>query len=220
MRQEIESPTEEWENLCALAGPQGTLLLGLERPANRRFSGRYLDDVARELGKDWIETAFDLVREERQEIATVFFVASEENVEMLIDQPWMKLGTDAGGRDPDAPGGLAHPRAYGTFTRVLGHYVREEGVTDLEDAVRKMSSAVATRLNLEDRGLVKEGYYADVLVFDPLTVADRATYEAPHRVSTGIEHVFVNGVAVLSDGRHTGAMPGRPLRGPGWTGRE
>jgi dihydroorotase/N-acyl-D-amino-acid deacylase len=218
MRQEIESPTEEWENLCALAGPEGTLLLGMRRPGNRRFAGRYLDDVARERGQDWIETAFDLVLDERQEISTVFFLMSEENVRMQIARPWMKFGTDAGGRDPDAPGGLAHPRAYGTFTRVLGRYVRDEGVTDLEDAVRKMSSAVATRLRIGDRGLVREGYYADVVVFDPFTVGERATYEEPHQVSTGIEHVFVNGVAVLSDGLHTGALPGRPLRGPGWTG--
>lgn len=218
IRQEIESPTQEWENLCALAGPEGTLLLGLSRPGNRRFAGRSLDDVARERGQDWIETAFDLVLDERQDISTIFFLMSEENVQMQIGQPWMKFGTDAGGRDPAAPGGLAHPRAYGTFTRVLGRYVRDEGVTDIEDAVRKMSSAVATRLRLEDRGLVREGYYADVVVFDPLTVGERATYEEPHQVSTGIEHVFVNGVAVLSDGRHTGAMPGRPLRGPGWTG--
>ena len=218
IRAEIENPTEEWENLCELAGAEGTLLLGLGRPGSRRFAGRYLADAARELGRDWIETAFDLVLEERQEISTVFFLMSEDNIEMQIAQPWVKFGTDAGGRDPDAPGGLAHPRAYGTFTRVLGHYVRERGVTNLEDAVRKMSSAVATRLRIADRGLLREGYFADVVIFDPTTVADRATYDAPHQVSTGMEHVFVNGVAVLSGGVVTGAMPGRALRGPGWTG--
>ncbi|MDH3424259.1 MAG: D-aminoacylase [Gemmatimonadota bacterium] len=220
MRREIESPTEEWENLCELAGPEGTLLLGLGRPSNRRFAGRYLADIARERGQDWIGTVFDLVLDEQQEISTIFFLMSEENVRMQIALPWMKFGTDAGGRDPDAPGGLAHPRAYGTFTRVLGRYVRDEGVTDLEDAVRKMSSAVATRLRLEDRGLLREGYFADVLVFDPVAVGDPSTYEEPHQVSTGMEYVFVNGVAILSAGQHTGAMPGRPLRGPGWTGAE
>lgn len=218
IRAEIESQTEPWENLCALATPEGTLMLGFAQPANLRHSGRTLADVAGEMGKDWIETAFDLVLDERQGIGTVFFMMSEENVAMQIAQPWMKFGTDAGGLDPELPGGLAHPRAYGTFTRVLGRYVRELGVTDLEDAVRKMSSAVATRLRIPDRGLLHVGYHADVIVFDPQTVGDLATYERPHQLSTGIEQVFVNGVAVISDGRHTGALPGRALRGPGWSG--
>jgi dihydroorotase/N-acyl-D-amino-acid deacylase len=218
MREEMERPALGWENLCELATPAGTLLLGLTRPANLRFAGRYLSDVARTLGKDWIETAFDLVQDERQDIGTVFFMMSEENVAMQIAQPWMKFGTDAGGEDPERAGGLAHPRAYGTFTRVLGTYVRERHVTNLEDAVRKMSSAVATRLRISERGFLREGYFADVVVFDPLTVADLATYERPHRLSTGIEHVLVNGQAVITDGRHTGALPGRALRGPGWRG--
>jgi dihydroorotase/N-acyl-D-amino-acid deacylase len=133
-----------------------------------------------------------------------------------MQQPWIKFGTDAGGYDPDNVEGLAHPRAYGTFPRILGKYVREEKVLTLEDAIRKMSSAVAARLSIEDRGLLKEGFYADVVVFDPATVADRATFEAPHVLSTGIEHVFVNGVAVVRDGKHTGAKPGRIVRGPGY----
>jgi dihydroorotase/N-acyl-D-amino-acid deacylase len=180
--------------------------------------GRYLSDVAQELGQDWIETAFDLVLSERQRVGTIYFMMSEENVALQIAQPWIKFGTDAGGIDPEAATGLAHPRAYGTFARVLGKYVREEGTTTLEEAVRKMSSAVATRLRIVDRGLLVEGFYADVVVFDPETVADHATYEEPHQVSSGIEHVLVNGVAVVSDGDHTGALPGRPVRGPGWTG--
>jgi dihydroorotase/N-acyl-D-amino-acid deacylase len=218
IRQEIENQTEEWENLCDLATPEGTLLLGFDRPQNRGFVGRYLSDVAQELGKDWIETAFDLVLSERQRVGTIYFMMSEENVALQIAQPWIKFGTDAGGIDPEAATGLAHPRAYGTFARVLGKYVREEGTTTLEEAVRKMSSAVATRLRIVDRGLLVEGFYADVVVFDPETVADHATYEEPHQVSSGIEHVLVNGVAVVSDGDHTGALPGRPVRGPGWTG--
>jgi dihydroorotase/N-acyl-D-amino-acid deacylase len=218
IRQEIENQTEEWENLCDLATPEGTLLLGFDRPQNRGFVGRYLSDVAQELGQDWIETAFDLVLSERQRVGTIYFMMSEENVALQIAQPWIKFGTDAGGIDPEAATGLAHPRAYGTFARVLGKYVREEGTTTLEEAVRKMSSAVATRLRIVDRGLLVEGFYADVVVFDPETVADHATYEEPHQVSSGIEHVLVNGVAVVSDGDHTGALPGRPVRGPGWTG--
>jgi N-acyl-D-aspartate/D-glutamate deacylase len=150
----------------------------------------------------------------------MYFLMSEENVAMQIGQPWIKFGTDAGGMDPTTETGLAHPRAYGTFTRILGKYVREEGATTLEEAIRKMSSAVATRLKIRERGLLLEGYFADVVVFDSETVADHATYDEPHQLSTGVEHVFVNGVAVVSDGVHTGAMPGRPVRGPGWTGWE
>jgi dihydroorotase/N-acyl-D-amino-acid deacylase len=217
IRGEILQQTSDWENLCTLATPEGTLILGVEKPENQRFAGRYLADIAEELDKHWIETAFDLVLSEGQRVGTIFFMMSEENVAMQIGQPWIKFGTDAGGIDPVTATGLAHPRAYGTFTRVLGKYVREEEATTLEEAVRKMSSAVATRLHIDGRGLLVEGYYADVVVLDPATVGDRATYEEPHQVSTGIEHVFVNGVAVVSDGVHTGALPGRPVRGPGWT---
>ncbi|MEQ9401068.1 MAG: D-aminoacylase [Longimicrobiales bacterium] len=218
IRAEIENQTEDWENLCELATPDGVLLLGFVKPANRRYMGMYLAEVAEEMDKDWIETAFDLVLDERQRVGTIYFLMSEENVAMQIGQPWMKFGTDAGGIDPSTADGLSHPRAYGTFTRILGKYVRQEGATTLEEAVRKMSSAVATRLHIRDRGLLKEGFFADVVVFDPETVSDNATYEDPHQVSTGIEHVFVNGVLVWADGTHTGALPGRAVRGPGWTG--
>jgi len=219
IRQEIEHQTEDWENLCELATPEGVLLLGLDKPANRKYRGRYLSDIAAESGKDWIDTAFDLVLDERQRIGTIYFLMSEENVAMQIGQPWIKFGTDAGGEDPETADGLAHPRSYGTFTRVLGRYVREQGATTLEEAVRKMSSAVATRLGIRDRGLLAEGFFADVVVFDPSTVGDLATYEEPHQLSAGIRHVFVNGVAVVDEGAVTGALPGRPVRGPGWTGR-
>jgi len=219
IRQEIEHQTEDWENLCGLATPEGVLILGFDKPSNRKYMGRYLSDISEELGKDWIETAFDLVLDERQRIGTIYFLMSEENVAMQIGQPWIKFGTDAGGIDPETADGLAHPRSYGTFTRVLGKYVRDEGVTTLEEAVRKMSSAVATRLHIQGRGLIEEGFFADIVVFDPQTVADIATYEEPHQLSTGVRHVFVNGVAVVDSGRVTGALPGRAVRGPGWTGR-
>jgi dihydroorotase/N-acyl-D-amino-acid deacylase len=218
IRQEIEHQTEDWENLCTLATPEGVLLLGFRKVENQRYVGRYLSDVSEEVGKDWIDTAFDLVLDERQRIGTIYFMMSEENVAMQIGQPWIKFGTDAGGMDPETAEGLAHPRAYGTFARILGKYVREEGATTLAEAVRKMSSAVATRLHIKGRGLLKEGFYADVVVFDPETVGDRATYEDPHQLSVGMEHVFVNGIAVIENGRHTGATPGRAVRGPGWTG--
>ena len=217
IRAEIENQTEDWENLCALATPSGVLLLGFDNAENRRaYSGRYLDDVARELGKDWIETAMDLVLDERQRIGSVFFMMSEENVRLQIKQPWMKFGTDAGGVDPQTTTALIHPRSYGTYARILGRYVREQGVVPLEDAVRKMSSAVATRLSIHDRGVLREGFYADIVIFDPETVIDRATYEEPHQVSAGIRDVFVNGVAVVREGEHTGAKPGMIVRGPGY----
>lgn len=219
IREEIESRQTDWENLCTLATPEGVLLLGFATAENRKYRGWYLDAIAEDQGKHWIDTAFDLVLAESGRISTIFFMMSEENVALQIAQPWIKFGTDAGGADPAGARGLTHPRAYGTFTRVLGRYVREQGATTLEEAVRKMSSAVATRLHIKNRGLLKEGFFADIVIFDPETVGDNATYEDPHRLSTGVRHVLVNGVPVVTDGQHTGALPGRPVRGPGWTGR-
>lgn len=216
MRTEIESDRTDWENLCALSTPEGVLILGLNRPENQQYIGKRLDEISRMQGKDWIETAFDLVLSERQRVGTIYFMMSEENVALKMQQPWMKFGTDAGGPDPATAVGLVHPRAYGTYTRILGHYVRDEEVIGLEDAVRKASSAVATRLSIQDRGVLREGLKADVVVFDPATVADRATFDEPHQVSVGMTHVFVNGVQVLRSGEHTGATPGRAIRGPGY----
>ena len=220
IRSEMEVQTEPWEPFCSLATPEGTMLLGLNLPEHQQYRGWWLSDVAEAMDKHWTETAMDLVLAERQRVGTIYFLMSEENVAMQIAQPWMKFGTDAGGMDPTTATGLAHPRTYGTFARVLGKYVRDEGVLTLEDAVRKMSSAVATRLKIRDRGFLREGYYADLVVFDPETVADHATYERPHQLSTGVVHVLVNGVGVVSDGQHTGEMPGLAVRGPGWTGWE
>lgn len=219
IREEIRANDGSWENLCELATPEGVLLLGFEREGNRGLVGRRLAEVATMMGSDWIDTAMDLVLSEEQRIGTIYFMMDEDNVRLQLQQPWIKFGTDASGVDPDAAEGLVHPRTYGTFTRILGRYVRDEGVLPLEDAVRKMSSAVATRLRIRDRGLLTEGFFADIVVFDPETVSDRATYEDPHQLSTGILHVLVNGVPVVRDGSHTGATPGRALRGPGWTGR-
>ena len=220
IRSEMEVQTEPWEPFCSLATPEGTMLLGLNLPEHQQYRGWWLSDVAEAMDKHWTETAMDLVLAERQRVGTIYFLMSEENVAMQIAQPWMKFGTDAGGMDPTTATGLAHPRTYGTFARVVGKYVREEGALTLEDAVRKMSSAVATRLKIRDRGVLREGYYADLVVFDPETVADHATYERPHQLSTGVVHVLVNGVGVVSDGQHTGEMPGLAVRGPGWTGWE
>ncbi|MGH7464866.1 MAG: N-acyl-D-amino-acid deacylase family protein, partial [Longimicrobiales bacterium] len=152
IRAEIENQTEDWENLCTLATPEGVLILGLNEEANRQWVGKRLSEIAAAQNRDWIETAFDLVLSERQRVGTIYFLMDEANVRLQLRQPWIKFGTDAGGPDPATARGLTHPRAYGTFTRILGKYVRDEQVIPLEDAVRKMTSAVTTRLNIQDRG--------------------------------------------------------------------
>jgi N-acyl-D-amino-acid deacylase len=218
IRAEIERPTSDWENLCDLATPANVLITSVRAPENRAFAGKRLSEISAVKGKDWIETAMDLILADRRRVETIYFLMSEDNVKLQLRQPWMKFGTDAGGSDPDSARNLVHPRSYGTYPRILGKYVRDEKVLPLEDAVRKMSWAVAQRLGIRDRGQLQEGWYADVVVFDPATVIDRATYEQPHQLSLGVRHVFVNGVAVIRDGRHTGAKPGRVVRGPGWRG--
>jgi len=212
--------SESWENLCQLATPEGVLAGGFELPANKRFENKSLVEIAAARGQEWVDALMDLTVEEKARLGAMFFIASEDNLALQIRQPWIKIGTDAGASDPaDTHGNETHPRAYGTYPRILGRFVREQHVLPLEDAVRKMTSAVAERISLRDRGLVREGMYADLVVFDPATVIDHATYEHTHQLSTGILDVFVNGVAVVRDGKHTGAKPGRAVRGPGWTGQ-
>jgi dihydroorotase/N-acyl-D-amino-acid deacylase len=215
IKAEMESTQAEWENLCQLAGPQGVLVLGLTKPENKQYAGKRLSEIATMMNKPWDDAAMDLLIAERQRIGTVYFLMSEDNVKLNLAQPWMKFGTDAGGVDPDSARGLTHPRAYGTFPRIFGHYVRDEKVMPLEDAVRKATSAVATRLSIPDRGLLREGFFADIAVFDRATIIDHSTFEQPHALSEGVRYVFVNGTMVVRDGRHTGAKPGRALRGPG-----
>jgi len=216
---EMRRPTGDWENLAANAGPDGVILAGVLRPEHRAYLGRPLDAVAAERGQDWVDCALDLLAAEGQNIFCFFFDMSEENLRLQMRQPWIRFATDAGGVDPATleGKGLQHPRGLGTYPRVLGRYVREEGVLGLEDAVRKMSSAVADRLGLRDRGLLRAGMMADVVLFDPATVGDRATFANPHRLSVGVRDVWVNGQRVLRHGEHTGATPGRRLHGPGWT---
>ena len=216
IRAEIEGQIGNWENLCSLATPEGVLILGLDKPENQKYVGRYLDDIATDVNKDWIETAMDLVLGERQRIGTIYFLMSEDNVKLQMKQPWMKFGTDAGGVNPEYARFLIHPRGYGTYPRILGRYVRNQGDLSLEDAIRKMSSAVAARLSIKDRGLLKEGFYADIVIFDFQTIIDMATFQDPHQVSQGIRDVLVNGVFVVRNGRHTGAKPGMIVRGPGY----
>jgi dihydroorotase/N-acyl-D-amino-acid deacylase len=217
---EVLLPANEWENLGQLATPEGILIVDGGGDRNERYVGRRLSEIASEMGVDWVDAGIEILLAAERRAGMVVFGMDESNLALQMQQPWIKFGTDAGGFDPENAEGLAHPRAYGTFPRILGKYVREERVLALEDAIRKMSSAVATRLSIGDRGVLKEGFYADVVVFDPETVTDRATFEAPHVLSTGIEHVFVNGIAVVRGGTHTGAKPGRVVRGPGYRSGE
>ena len=215
IKAEMDNPHTEWENLCQLAGPQNVLVLGITKPENTQYAGKRLNEIATMMSKPWDDAAMDLLISERQRIGTVYFLMSEDNVKLNLAQSWMKFGTDAGGVDPDSARGLTHPRAYGNFPRILGKYVRDEKVMLLEEAIRKATSAVATRLSIPDRGVLREGFFADVTVFDPATIADRSTFEQPHQISIGVQYVFVNGTPVIQDGRHTGAKPGRVLHGPG-----
>ncbi len=220
MKAEMLSDETTWENLGRLTTPQGVLVVDIEGDDNKRWIGKRLSEIAAEMGKDWPDAAFDLLTASDARAGMVVFMMSEDNVKLQLQQPWIKIGTDAGGYDPDSATSMAHPRAYGTYPRILGKYVRDEGVLSLEDAIRKMSSAVATRVGIPDRGLLREGMYADVVVFDPDAIIDRATFADPHQLSVGVREVFVNGVGVVRDGRHTGAKPGRIVRGPGYRGTD
>jgi N-acyl-D-amino-acid deacylase len=214
------APDGTWEAMGELAGPDGVVPIGCRLPEHREYNGRRLSDIAAERGQHWLDAAMDLLVAEGQRIGTVYFLMSEENVEEQLRQPWVAIGTDAGGVDPAwaAERGPVHPRAYGSYPRILGHYVRDRRVLGLEEAVRKMSSAVAARVGLRDRGLLRAGFPADVVVFDPIAIRDEATFEDPHRLSVGVRDVWVNGERVLRDGVHTGATPGRVLYGPGRRG--
>jgi N-acyl-D-aspartate/D-glutamate deacylase len=183
--------------------------LGFLKEENRRYAGMRLTEIAEARGEDWATAAIELLLSEGQRISTVFFSMSEENVRLGLAQPWVKVSSDAGGISPEGQTSPVHPRGYGTFTRVLGKYVREERIMSLEEGVRKMTSAVADRIDLKARGLLKEGFFADVVVFDPATVADRATFTEPHQLSVGIEEVWVNGARVVQNSSVTGALPGR-----------
>ena len=216
---EMKQSKTSWENLCALATPVGVMVVGFEQPElERKYEGKRVAEIAADMRKDWANTVVDLLIATDAKVGMIVFMMSESNVEMQLQQPWMKIGTDADGWDPDSAKSVLHPRTYGTYPRILGHYVRERKLLPLEEAVRKMTSAVANRLSIRDRGQLREGFFADVVVFDPATVIDRATFTEPHRLSLGVRHVFVNGTQVLADGIHTGAKPGRVVRGPGWRG--
>ena len=203
-----------------LISPDKILLVGFRDEAMKHLTGKTLAEVAEERGTSPEETAMDLVIEDDSRVGTVYFSMSEENVRRKVTLPWMSFGSDAGAPAPEGVflESSSHPRAYGTFARLLGRYVREEGLVPLEEAIRRLTSLPATNLGLKDRGTLAVGAHADVVVFDPERVHDNATFEAPHQLSEGVVHVFVNGLQVLEDGSHTGELPGRAVRGPGWTG--
>lgn len=217
---EIRTPSDKWENLYLSAGsPEQILLVDFRSEALRKYIGRTLAEVARERGEDPVETIMNLILEDRSRIGTVYFMMSEENIRKQMKYPWVSFGSDAGSM---ATEGVflktsTHPRAYGNFARLLGKYVREEKVMPLTEAIRRLTSLPAGNLGLAQRGLLRQGYFADVVIFDPGKVTDRATFERPHQYAEGMVHVFVNGRQVIRDGRHTGETPGRALRGPGRT---
>jgi len=217
---EMRRTDVDWENFFTQAGPDGILLIGFRNPALRKYVGKTLAEVAEERGTDPAITAMDLVVEDDSRVDAVFFLMSEDNVRRKIQMPWVSFGSDAGALAAEGKFLLSnnHPRAYGNFARVLGRYVRDEALIPLEEAIRRMTSLPALNLGIRERGTLTEGYHADVVVFDPQRIADRATFEQPHQYATGMMHVFVNGEQVLDNGEHTGALPGQVVRGPGWSG--
>ena len=218
---EMRDPKAEWENLLLLAGgPDKVLLIGFKNPKLKPLTGKTLAEVAKLRGKSPEETAMDLVIEDESRVGAVYFLMSEGNVKRQVGLPWMSFGSDAESQEPAGVflKSSTHPRAYGNFARLLGKYVRDEKAATLPDAIRRLTSLPASNLGIKRRGLLRDGYYADVVVFDPATIRDHATFEKPQQLSTGVDDVFVNGTQVLKAGKHTGAKPGRVVRGRGWTG--
>ncbi|MCB9151447.1 MAG: D-aminoacylase [Caldilineaceae bacterium] len=215
MREKIRlatlDPAGDWEAIADLCGPENVMPVGLEKAENQQYVAKRLTEIAEMKGVHWFDAAVELFLSEEQRIATIYFSMTDEQVKLKLQQPWIMIGTDAGGMDPawGSQLGPIHPRGYGSYARILGRYVRDEKVIPLEDAVRKMSGAVAARLGLRGRGLLREGYQADVVLFDPNTIIDKATFENPHQLAEGVRHVWINGTPVLVNGAHTGAMPGQ-----------
>jgi N-acyl-D-amino-acid deacylase len=214
----MTTPTDEWENFYLSAGAEGTLLVGFRNPDLRNLAGKTLAEVAESRDQPAWETAMDLVVEDGSRVQVVYFLMSEENVQRQIPLPWVSFGSDAASM---ATEGLfletsTHPRAYGNFARLLGKYVRDERLLPMEEAIRKLTGLPAETIGVADRGQLAAGFFADVVVFDPMTIEDHATFDDPHQYSTGMLHVFVNGEQVLKDGEHTGALPGVVVRRAGW----
>jgi N-acyl-D-amino-acid deacylase len=217
----MRTPADKWENFFVGVGkPDKILFISFKTDSLKYLTGKTLAEVARMRGKSPEETAMDLVVQDGSRVGTVYFLMSEDNVRRQLKLPWVSFGSDEGSYAPEGVflKSSAHPRAYGNVARLLGKYVRDDKVLPLQDAIRRLTSLPAANLKLHERGRLMPGYFADVVVFDPATIQDHATFEKPHQYSTGVRDVFVNGVQVLSSGEHTGALPGRVVRGPGWTG--
>src|SRR5437879_3338176 len=218
IKAEVKIDSDKWENLYLSAGsPDRIILVGFKSEKLKPLTGKSLAEAAKMRGKDPINTAMDLVAEDESRIGAVYFMMSEENVKKELAKPWISFGSDEASQAPEGPflKSNPHPRAYGNFARVLGKYCRDEKVITLPEAIRRLSALPATNLGLDHRGMLKEGMFADVVVFDAATIADHATFEKPHQYATGVKHVFVNGVQVIKEGEHTDAKPGRALWGPG-----
>lgn len=219
---EINTPTDEWENLYLATGSADkVLLIGFKNPDLKYLTGKTLAEVAAMRNTSLENTMMDLVIEDGSRVATAYFIMSEENVRKKIAQPWMAFDSDAGSMAPEGVFLLSnpHPRAYGNFSRLLGKYVRDEQVISLPEAIRRLTSFPAANLKIRDRGTLKEGYFADIAIFDPATIGDRATFAEPHQYAVGMSYVIVNGVPVLMNGEHTGSTPGRFIKGPGYVAR-
>jgi N-acyl-D-amino-acid deacylase len=219
VRREMTTPSDTWENLYLATGsPERVLLVGFKADSLKQYTGKSLAEVARIRGTSPEETAMDLVIRDGTRVSTIYFLMSEENIKKQLAKPWVSIDSDEGSYATE--GAFLkfnpHPRAYGTFARILGKYVREEKVIPLAEAVRRLTTLPATTLRIERRGRLAPGYFADVVVFNADSIIDHATFEKPHQYATGVRHVFVNGTQVLRDGEHTGAKPGRVVRGPGY----
>jgi N-acyl-D-amino-acid deacylase len=219
--EEMKTPSDKWENLLLLSGgPRNVLLVSFKNPKLKYLTGKTLAEVAKMRGRSPEETAIELVTEDDSRVGTIYFIMSDDNVKREVGLPWMAFGSDEGAPAPEGVflKSRSHPRAYGNVAKLLGHYVRDEHAATLQDAIRRLTSFPAANIGIRNRGWLAPGYYADVVVFDPKTIQDHATYEKPDQLATGVDDVFVNGVQVMKAGRHTGAKPGRVVRGPGWTG--
>ncbi len=215
---EMRTPTDQWESLLLASGsPDRVVLAGFKADSLKKFTGKTLAEVAKLRGTSVEETAMDLVVQDGSRVGTIYFIINEDNIAAQLRKPWVSVGSDAASLAPEGVflKSNPHPRAYGTFARILAKYVRTDSVLTLPDAVRRMTALPATNLKLARRGMLAPGYFADVVVFDPATVQDHATFEQPHQLATGVRDVFVNGTAVLRGGEHTGATPGRVVLGPG-----
>jgi N-acyl-D-amino-acid deacylase len=219
VKREMNIPAKDWENFFMATGsPDKILLVGFKNPKLKHLTGKTLAEVAKLRAQSPEDTAMDLVIEDGSRVSTVYFLMSEENVKKQIKLPWVSFDSDAASLAPEGAflKSNPHPRAYGNFARLLGKYVRDERIVPLEEAIRRLTSLPMDNLGIQRRGRLQQGHLADIVVFDPARVQDHATFEAPHQYATGIVHVFVNGAQVLRDGRHTGAKPGRVVRGAGW----